>query len=89
MLVLPEELTQAQANACLGMLVQGMRSVPGAAVVVDASALSRFDSSALAVLLEFRRACLAQGKALSIQALPARLASLAQLYGITELLAPA
>lgn len=89
MLVLPEELTQTQANACLGMLVQGMRSVTGAAVVVDASALHRFDSSALAVLLEFRRACLAQGKALSIQALPERLASLAQLYGITELLAPA
>ena len=89
MLVLPEELTNTQANACLGMLVQGMRSEPGAAVVVDASALARFDSSALAVLLEFRRACLAQGKALSIQALPERLASLAQLYGITELLAPA
>ncbi len=89
MLVLPEELTHAQANACLGMLVQGMRSESGDRVMVDASALSHFDSSALAVLLEFRRDCLAGGKTLAIQAMPARLASLAQLYGVTELLAPA
>ena len=89
MLVLPQELTQAQANACLGMLVQGMRSEPGDSVVVDAAALARFDSAALAVLLEFRRACLALGKTMTIHALPARLADLAALYGINELLASA
>lgn len=86
MLVLPKELTQAQATACLRMLVQGLRSQPGPEVVLDATALSRFDSAALAVLLEFRRESLALGKRFSIRGLPARLADLAALYGIVELL---
>lgn len=86
MLVLPKELTHLQANACLRMLVQGLRSQTGAQVVVDATALSRFDSSALAVLLEFRRESLALGKLFSIRNLPGRLRDLAALYGISELL---
>ena len=86
--MLPKELTQAQATACLRMLVQGLRSQPGPEVVVDASALTRFDSAALAVLLEFRRESLALGHRFSIRGLPPRLADLAALYGIVELLAP-
>ncbi|MDO8699567.1 MAG: STAS domain-containing protein [Rhodoferax sp.] len=86
MLVLPQELTQGQATACLRMLVQGLRSQLGPQVVVDASALTRFDSSALAVLLEFRRESLAAGKNFAIRGLPARLGDLATLYGIIELL---
>ena len=86
MLVLPQELTQSQATACLRMLVQGLRSQSGPEVVVDATGLSRFDSSALAVLLEFRRETLARGKRFSIRSLPTRLADLAKLYGIDELL---
>lgn len=86
MLVLPKELTHLQANGCLRMLVQGLRSQTGPQVVVDATALSRFDSSALAVLLEFRRESLACGKGFSIRGLPARLRDLAALYGISELL---
>ncbi len=86
MLVLPKELTQSQATACLRMLVQGLRSQSGSDVVVDATGLSRFDSAALAVLLEFRRESLAVGKRFSIRGLPARLGDLATLYGIVELL---
>ncbi|WP_296448149.1 STAS domain-containing protein [Rhodoferax sp. UBA5149] len=86
MLVLPKELTQSQANACLRMLVQGLRSQSGPEVVVDATVLSRFDSAALAVLLEFRRESLALGKRFSVRGLPARLGDLAALYGIAELL---
>ncbi len=86
MLVLPQELTQAQATACLTLLVQGLRAQSGSEVVVDATALSRFDSAALAVLLEFRRETLASGKRFSIRGLPARLADLANLYGVAELL---
>jgi len=48
--------------------------------------LNRFDSAALAVLLEFRRESLALGKRFSVHGLPARLADLATLYGIIELL---
>jgi phospholipid transport system transporter-binding protein len=85
-LVLPEELTQSQATACLRLLVPDLRSQSGPEVVVDASALSRFDSAALAVLLECRRESLALGKRFSIRGLPTRLGDLATLYGIAELL---
>ena len=85
-LVLPKELTQSQAGACLRMLVQGLGGLVEPEVVVDASSLSRFDSSALAVLLEFRRKCLTAGKRFSVCGLPAKLSDLAQLYGIAELL---
>ena len=87
MLVLPQELTQSQATACLAQLVQGLRSEPGPDVVLDASALGRFDSAALAVLLEFRRESLLMGKRFVIRGLPVRLADLAALYGIDALLA--
>jgi len=85
-LVLPKELTHTQATACLRMLVQGLRALSGQDVVVDATGLNRFDSAALAVLLELRRETLAQGKRFSVRGLPARLADLATLYGIVELL---
>ncbi|KAF5305640.1 hypothetical protein FQA39_LY18973 [Lamprigera yunnana] len=53
MLSLPSTLTHAQANACLQQLQAGLAQLPaGSAVVLDASALAVFDSSALAVLLE-------------------------------------
>lgn len=86
MLVLPAELTHKQATACLRMLVQGLRAQSGPDVVVDATALDRFDSAALAVLLEFRRESLALGKSFSIRGLSPRLLDLATLYGIAELL---
>jgi phospholipid transport system transporter-binding protein len=85
-LVLPAELTHEQAVACCRMLTQGLRSQPGDAVVADAGALTRFDSSALAVLLECRRGALARGKSFGVARLPARLRELAVLYGVAELL---
>ncbi len=89
MLVLPAELTQQQANACLAALVQGLRDPAQAGVVVDAGALSRFDSSALAVLLACRRESLAAGKTFAIRRLPPKLMQLAGLYGVAGLLTEA
>ena len=86
MLVLPTELTHRQAAACLQMLQQGLRSVDGSAVVADASALTVFDSSALAVLLACRRACEAQAKTFSIKGMNTRLQGLSVLYGVDVLL---
>jgi phospholipid transport system transporter-binding protein len=86
MFVLPSELTHTQARACLQMLVQGLRQHKSPEVVVDANALQHFDSSALAVLLEIRRECLAMGQHFSIKGLAPKLAALAALYGIAELL---
>ena len=86
MLVLPQELTHAQANACLTQLMAGLKTQAGADVVLDASGLLRFDSAALAVLLEFKRQCLASSKRFSIHGMPRQLVDLATLYGISELL---
>jgi phospholipid transport system transporter-binding protein len=89
MLVLPAELTHAHATASLRMLLQGLASQKGP-VLVDASALARFDSSALAVLLQCRRECLSLGRAFAVRGLPERLHALAALYGVDALLpAPA
>lgn len=83
---LPVELTHSQAKACLGELVAGLEVETVSPVVVNASALVRFDSSALAVLLELRRVCLRAGKALVVKGLPSHMADLAKLYGVEGLL---
>lgn len=86
MLVLPAQLTHAEASPCCRMLAQALRSDPGQQAVADASALRHFDSSALAVLLEARREALALGKSFAVSQLPARLRDLAALYGVAGLL---
>ena len=86
MLVLPAELTHAQAPACARMLAEALRAAPGTHAVADATELHRFDSSALAVLLDCRREALALGKTFTVRRLPARLRELAGLYGVAELL---
>jgi phospholipid transport system transporter-binding protein len=89
MLVLPSELTHEQATNCSRMLGQAIRSEAGPEVLADASALDRFDSSALAVLLECRREAMVAGKRLAVTGWPPKLRELAGLYGVLELLAPA
>ena len=89
MLTLPSVLTQAQASACLSSQLGALRAEAGGEVQVDASQLGQFDSSALAVLLEFRRETLAMGKGFVVKGLPERLQNLASLYGVAELIAPA
>lgn len=87
-LVLPEQLTLAQARGALERLLAAIeRAAPGAPVRVRAEALQVFDSSALAVLLECRRAALAAGRGFAVAGLPAGLAGLAALYGVDGLLA--
>ena len=87
-LALPAQLTLAEASVCLRQLAQGL-SEQSTEVALDASALTRFDSAALAVLLELRRQSLARGLEFSVLGLPAPLASLAALYGVSELLGQA
>jgi phospholipid transport system transporter-binding protein len=84
-LALPAVLTHAQAGPCLQQLSAAIADSPQQ-VVVQAQALQEFDSSALAVLLELRRACRRLGKQLTIEGAPARLMHLASLYGVSALL---
>ena len=86
MLVLPSVLTLNQATACRAMLLQALRAQNQPDVVVDATALQQFDSSALAVLLDCRRACLASNRTFRVQGLSPRLRQLARVYGVAGLI---
>lgn len=86
MLLLPDTLTVREASAALRMLRQGLRAQPGDLLVLDAAGLQRFDSSALAVLLECERLAAAWGKRFEVRHLPPRLVELAQVYGVAELI---
>ena len=84
-LTLPAVLTHAVAAE----FARGLKShvaAQAAELVLDASALQEFDSSALAVMLACRREALAMGKTFSVHGLPARLRQLASLYGVAELI---
>ena len=70
-----------------GVLDDGLARIAAGATRVDCAPLERFDSSALAVLLAWRRAAQARRVDLMITHLPPGLVSLAEAYGITSLIA--
>jgi phospholipid transport system transporter-binding protein len=88
MLLLPATVTAKEANDTRRLLTQAVKGETQAEVVVDASNLRQFDSSALAVLLECQRAAEAFGKPFSVRGAPPKLAALARLYGVDGLLMP-
>jgi phospholipid transport system transporter-binding protein len=57
-------------------------------LTIDFAAITEVDSSAVALLLEWRREAARRGKSLHFVNLPANLLALADLYGVTELLQP-
>ena len=81
---LPAVLTHAEASATAQALVAAVQSQTQ--LDIDATGLQHFDSSALAVLLAGMRQAAAQGARLQVQGLPARARSLAQVYGLSDLL---
>ena len=85
-LALPATLTLAQARQQTGVLEEALGRHSGAAVIIDASALQAFDTSAIAVLLEAQRLARAAGHTLSVSGAPSSMVDLAQLYGVAELL---
>jgi phospholipid transport system transporter-binding protein len=91
-LKLPPTLMHEQADACLSLWVSQLQAQVQASqpapVLVDASALHDFDSSALAVLLGLRRVANALGRTVQVTGMPARLRELATLYGVLDLLQP-
>lgn len=86
MLLLPATITLREARDTLQLLSQALQSEPDSAVVIDASSLAQFDTSALAVLLECQRLASAWGKSFSVRQAPEKLSALAKLYGIDGLL---
>ncbi len=88
MLLLPATVTMAEARDTLRMLTQAVSSETGEEVTLDASGMVRFDTSALAVLLECKRLAQANGQRFALVRVPSRLADLARLYGLDKLLLP-
>ena len=57
-------------------------------MTIDFAGITGVDSSAVALLLEWRRMALKRGKALSFSNLPANLIALAELYGVADIIQP-
>ena len=70
----------------VSLLEQGREQLTSAAATIDLSGVTEVDSSALSLLLEWRRAAARNGRAVRFAQLPANLQSLAKLYGVTDLL---
>jgi phospholipid transport system transporter-binding protein len=55
---------------------------------VDLKGVDPVDSAGVAILLEWKRRALAEGMKLAFENVPPTMASLAELYGVDELLSP-
>lgn len=86
MLLLPATITAHEARDALRMLAQALQRETEPTLTIDASGLQHFDSAALAVLLECERLAGAWGKSFVVRSAPAKLESLAKLYGVDVLL---
>jgi len=70
----------------LSLLAEGNGLFTAAQATVDLAGVTEVDSSALSLLLEWRREAARNGRSLHFRNLPANLKSLAELYGVTELI---
>lgn len=72
-------------NAAM-LLARGVAALAEGKTRFDLAAVDAIDSSGLAVLFGWQRAARAQGKSISIEHPPHNLRSLADVYGVSELL---
>lgn len=82
-LLVKAPLTMAQAR---GLLEAGRSALQAGEQIFDFSEVSEADSSAVAVMLGWLRAAPAAGATVKFAAMPAGVRSLAELYGVSELL---
>ena len=73
----------------VALLAEGNGLFSAAQATVDLAGVTEVDSSALSLLLEWRREAGRNGRSIRFLNLPANLKSLAELYGVTELLGEA
>lgn len=84
---------QLPATATLDETAELAAALPAAVaagsgpLAIDAGALQAFDTSLIALLLQARRLAREAGRDIRVTGAPAKLAQLAQLYGVEELLA--
>lgn len=76
-------VTLANVNA---VLAEGGRVFKAPALTVDLAGVTEVDSTAVSLLLEWRRAAQREKRAIEYVNYPANLKSLIQLYGVSDLL---
>jgi phospholipid transport system transporter-binding protein len=76
-------VTLARVSA---LLAEGSRSFEGSPVVVDFSGVTEVDSSAISLMLEWARRMHANNRQIFFANLGEGLVSIANLYGVTELI---
>jgi phospholipid transport system transporter-binding protein len=76
-------VTQDNVSAVLD---EGSRVFTAPAVTVDLAGVTEVDSTAVSLLLEWRRAALRDKRVIEYVNYPANLKSLIELYGVSELL---
>ena len=76
-------VTQDNVGAVLD---EGNRVLTAPAVTVDLAGVTEVDSTAVSLLLEWRRAALRDKRVIEYVNYPANLKSLIELYGVSELL---
>ena len=70
----------------VALLEQGKGLFTAQQITLDLAAVTEVDSAALSLLLEWRREALRNGRTIRYVNLPDNLRSLAELYGVIELL---
>jgi phospholipid transport system transporter-binding protein len=69
-----------------GLLERGVAAIGAGDATVDLTGVATVDSAAVALLLGLQRAAVEKGAHLTITGAPAGIASLAELYGVSDLL---
>jgi phospholipid transport system transporter-binding protein len=76
-------------DSAVALLEQGRALFTSPQITLDLQGVTEVDSSALSLLLEWRREAAGNGRSIRYQNLPGNLRSLAELYDVTELLGEA
>lgn len=82
---LPVEISHSNVEAVLAKGIAVINTLQAEnQLTVDCQALSIFDSSALSVILSMRRHAQTKRVDIELQSIPEKLASLAQVYGVAD-----
>jgi phospholipid transport system transporter-binding protein len=82
---LPAEISHNNVEAVLAQGIAVIDTLQAENnLTIDCQALTVFDSSALSALLSMRRHAQAKNVRIALQSIPEKLASLAQVYGVAD-----
>jgi phospholipid transport system transporter-binding protein len=81
----PDKIDHASVEGVLANALGLMKTLtPGSLMVIDCEDLQSFDSSALSMILSMKRQAQAQSVNIQLDAVPEKLASLATVYGLSD-----